>query len=151
MFLTGPALTVLAPAATLAPSLTPAAQPTISLLSDANTDSLSVDSLTLLPPADPPCLRHFTEMPADPDPQTTPDLHPAEDRKDIAGLPDQHGSRPNPDPGVIRKDDGPHPHSEPANLSEPDVTSGSRDNVETEIPAPDPEEILDLEQETEID
>uniref|UniRef100_A0A8C6U2F5 C-type lectin domain containing 16A n=1 Tax=Neogobius melanostomus TaxID=47308 RepID=A0A8C6U2F5_9GOBI len=34
----------------LAPSLTPAAQPTISLLTDSSTDSLSVESLTLLPP-----------------------------------------------------------------------------------------------------
>lgn len=41
---------------TLAPSLTPASQPNISLLTDDNTDSLSVESLTLLPPADPPHL-----------------------------------------------------------------------------------------------
>ncbi|XP_071247081.1 protein CLEC16A isoform X1 [Salvelinus alpinus] len=40
----------------LAPSLTPASQPNISLLTDDNTDSLSVESLTLLPPADPPHL-----------------------------------------------------------------------------------------------
>ncbi|CAG5897575.1 unnamed protein product [Menidia menidia] len=45
---------VLAPA--LAPSLTPAAQPTISLLTDGSADALSVESLTLLPPADPPRL-----------------------------------------------------------------------------------------------
>ncbi|XP_062388599.1 protein CLEC16A isoform X3 [Sardina pilchardus] len=44
----------------LAPSLTPAAQPSISLLSDPNTDALSADSLTLLPPADPPRLRSFS-------------------------------------------------------------------------------------------
>ncbi|XP_076122262.1 protein CLEC16A isoform X1 [Alosa pseudoharengus] len=48
------------PALALAPSLTPAAQPTISLLSDPNTDALSADSLTLLPPADPPRLRSFS-------------------------------------------------------------------------------------------
>ncbi|XP_037544831.1 protein CLEC16A [Nematolebias whitei] len=41
---------------TLAPSLTPASQPTISLLSDSNADALSVESLTLLPPADSPHL-----------------------------------------------------------------------------------------------
>ncbi|XP_054606632.2 protein CLEC16A isoform X1 [Nothobranchius furzeri] len=41
-----------APAPALAPSLTPASQPTISLL----TDNLSVESLTLLPPADSPHL-----------------------------------------------------------------------------------------------
>ncbi|XP_069762203.1 protein CLEC16A isoform X2 [Narcine bancroftii] len=39
-------------AANLAPSLTPAHQPTISLISDDNTDALSVESLTLLPPTD---------------------------------------------------------------------------------------------------
>ncbi|XP_075880013.1 protein CLEC16A isoform X5 [Nelusetta ayraudi] len=45
-----------AAAAALAPSLTPASQPTISLLTDGGADALSVDSLTLLPPADPPRL-----------------------------------------------------------------------------------------------
>ncbi|KAM4530978.1 protein CLEC16A isoform 2-T2 [Odontesthes bonariensis] len=45
---------VLAPA--LAPSLTPASQPTISLLTDSSADTLSVESLTLLPPADSPHL-----------------------------------------------------------------------------------------------
>ncbi|KAM4698360.1 protein CLEC16A isoform 2-T2 [Rhinophrynus dorsalis] len=38
---------------TLAPSLTPAPQPTISLISDENSDALSVESLTLVPPVDP--------------------------------------------------------------------------------------------------
>lgn len=42
--------------AALAPSLTPASQPTISLLTDSSSDSLSVESLTLLPPADSPHL-----------------------------------------------------------------------------------------------
>uniref|UniRef100_A0A3P8PD39 C-type lectin domain containing 16A n=1 Tax=Astatotilapia calliptera TaxID=8154 RepID=A0A3P8PD39_ASTCA len=45
-----------APAPALAPSLTPASQPTISLLTDNSADTLSVESLTLLPPADPPHL-----------------------------------------------------------------------------------------------
>uniref|UniRef100_A0A667WIT2 C-type lectin domain containing 16A n=1 Tax=Myripristis murdjan TaxID=586833 RepID=A0A667WIT2_9TELE len=45
-----------APAQALAPSLTPASQPTISLLTDDNADTLSVESLTLLPPADSPHL-----------------------------------------------------------------------------------------------
>ncbi|XP_028979686.2 protein CLEC16A isoform X3 [Esox lucius] len=40
----------------LAPSLTPASQPNISLLTDGHTDTLSMESLTLLPPADPPHL-----------------------------------------------------------------------------------------------
>ncbi|XP_060757069.1 protein CLEC16A isoform X2 [Neoarius graeffei] len=144
-----------APAAPLAPSLTPAAQPTISLLSDTNTDSLSVDSLTLLPPADPPCLRHFTRDEAehtDPaDTHTTPNMETAEDRKDVPALPEECRSHPNPESGEIRKDDGPHSDSEPAKVSELDLTSRSREKAETEIPAPDPDENLDLEQETEID
>lgn len=44
----------------LAPSLTPTPQPTISLLSDNHAETLSVESLTLLPPADPPRLRSFS-------------------------------------------------------------------------------------------
>ncbi|XP_077395610.1 protein CLEC16A isoform X2 [Festucalex cinctus] len=44
------------PPPTLAPSLTPASQPTISLLTDSSADTLSVESLTLLPPADSPHL-----------------------------------------------------------------------------------------------
>lgn len=44
----------------LAPSLTPTPQPTISLLSDNDAETLSVESLTLLPPADPPRLRSFS-------------------------------------------------------------------------------------------
>uniref|UniRef100_A0A8C2EKW3 C-type lectin domain containing 16A n=1 Tax=Cyprinus carpio TaxID=7962 RepID=A0A8C2EKW3_CYPCA len=56
--LTGPALPVSGLA--LAPSLTPARQPTISLLSDNDAETLSVDSLTLLPPAAPPRLRSFS-------------------------------------------------------------------------------------------
>uniref|UniRef100_A0A8C7Y1P9 C-type lectin domain containing 16A n=1 Tax=Oryzias sinensis TaxID=183150 RepID=A0A8C7Y1P9_9TELE len=49
-----PSTSTLCPA--LAPSLTPASQPTISLLTDSATDALSVESLTLLPPADSPHL-----------------------------------------------------------------------------------------------
>ncbi|XP_075996038.1 protein CLEC16A isoform X3 [Genypterus blacodes] len=44
----------------LAPSLTPASQPNISLLTDNNADGLSVESLTLLPPADSPHLHPCT-------------------------------------------------------------------------------------------
>ncbi|XP_033826487.1 protein CLEC16A isoform X3 [Periophthalmus magnuspinnatus] len=46
----------------LAPSLTPATQPTISLLTDDATDSLSVESLTLLPPAGSPHLHPCTSV-----------------------------------------------------------------------------------------
>uniref|UniRef100_A0A3B3UB81 C-type lectin domain containing 16A n=1 Tax=Poecilia latipinna TaxID=48699 RepID=A0A3B3UB81_9TELE len=49
----------LVPAPALAPSLTPASQPTISLLTDSNADTLSVESLTLLPPADSPHLHPY--------------------------------------------------------------------------------------------
>uniref|UniRef100_A0A8C6U614 C-type lectin domain containing 16A n=1 Tax=Neogobius melanostomus TaxID=47308 RepID=A0A8C6U614_9GOBI len=52
----------------LAPSLTPAAQPTISLLTDSSTDSLSVESLTLLPPL---TRRTCTPAPATPRNQMT--------------------------------------------------------------------------------
>ncbi|XP_060748154.1 protein CLEC16A isoform X2 [Tachysurus vachellii] len=130
----------------LAPSLTPAAQPTISLLSDTNTDSLSVDSLTLLPPADPPCLRRFSRdeaAPAGPDTRTAPNLQGAEDRKDISASLEEHGSYTREND----RDGEPHqPDSEPAKVSEPDLTSRSREKVESEA-----EDNLDLEQETEID
>uniref|UniRef100_A0A3Q3K1X6 Uncharacterized protein n=1 Tax=Monopterus albus TaxID=43700 RepID=A0A3Q3K1X6_MONAL len=50
----------------LAPSLTPASQPTISLLTDDRADTLSVESLTLLPPTDSPhlhpCTSHIPMM-----------------------------------------------------------------------------------------
>ncbi|XP_075035908.1 protein CLEC16A isoform X2 [Mixophyes fleayi] len=44
----------------LAPSLTPAPQPTISLISDDNTDALSVESLTLVLPVDPHSIHTFS-------------------------------------------------------------------------------------------
>ncbi|XP_038676859.1 protein CLEC16A isoform X2 [Scyliorhinus canicula] len=46
----------------LAPSLTPAHQPTISLISDDNTDTLSVESLTLLPPTDEQQIRSVSTL-----------------------------------------------------------------------------------------
>ncbi|XP_061568817.1 protein CLEC16A isoform X1 [Cololabis saira] len=57
-FSTGNVTPVSSPA--LAPSLTPASQPTISLLTDSSADTLSVESLTLLPPADSPHLHPCT-------------------------------------------------------------------------------------------
>ncbi|XP_075623878.1 protein CLEC16A isoform X7 [Balearica regulorum gibbericeps] len=45
--------------ANLSPSLIPAQQPTISLITDDNTDALSVESLTLVPPVDPHSIRTF--------------------------------------------------------------------------------------------
>ncbi|XP_014792040.1 PREDICTED: protein CLEC16A isoform X4 [Calidris pugnax] len=46
--------------ANLSPSLIPAQQPTISLITDDNTDALSVESLTLVPPVDPHSIRTFS-------------------------------------------------------------------------------------------
>ncbi|XP_074014522.1 protein CLEC16A isoform X3 [Numenius arquata] len=46
--------------ANLSPSLIPAQQPTISLITDDNTDTLSVESLTLVPPVDPHSIRTFS-------------------------------------------------------------------------------------------
>uniref|UniRef100_A0AAZ3PRY1 C-type lectin domain containing 16A n=1 Tax=Oncorhynchus tshawytscha TaxID=74940 RepID=A0AAZ3PRY1_ONCTS len=57
----------------LAPSLTPASQPNISLLTDDNTDSLSVESLTLLPPAD---HLHLSGFPPPPSPDGIRLLNP---------------------------------------------------------------------------
>ncbi|XP_042654432.1 protein CLEC16A isoform X5 [Tyto alba] len=47
----------------LSPSLIPAQQPTISLITDDNTDALSVESLTLVPPVDPHSIRTFSYIP----------------------------------------------------------------------------------------
>ncbi|XP_038006662.1 protein CLEC16A isoform X3 [Motacilla alba alba] len=49
--------------ANLSPSLIPAQQPTISLLTDDSTDTLSVESLTLVPPVDPHSIRTFSCVP----------------------------------------------------------------------------------------
>ncbi|XP_037239674.1 protein CLEC16A isoform X1 [Falco biarmicus] len=49
--------------ANLSPSLIPAQQPTISLITDDNTDALSVESLTLVPPVDPHSIRTFSCIP----------------------------------------------------------------------------------------
>lgn len=48
----------------LSPSLIPAQQPTISLLCEDTADTLSVESLTLVPPVDPHSLRTLTGIPA---------------------------------------------------------------------------------------
>ncbi|NXI44969.1 CL16A protein, partial [Galbula dea] len=49
--------------ANLSPSLIPAQQPTISLLTDDSTDALSVESLTLVPPVEPQAIRTFGCLP----------------------------------------------------------------------------------------
>ncbi|XP_045141495.1 protein CLEC16A isoform X3 [Echinops telfairi] len=52
--------------ATLSPSLVPAPQPTISLLCEDTADTLSVESLTLVPPVDPHSLHTLTAIPLPP-------------------------------------------------------------------------------------
>uniref|UniRef100_A0A8D0GCT5 C-type lectin domain containing 16A n=1 Tax=Sphenodon punctatus TaxID=8508 RepID=A0A8D0GCT5_SPHPU len=49
--------------ANLSPSLIPAQQPTISLISNDNTDALSVESLTLVPPVEPHSIHAFSCVP----------------------------------------------------------------------------------------
>lgn len=55
-------------AAHLSPSLLPAQQPTISLLYEDTADTLSVESLTLVPPVDPHSLRTLPGLPQPPTP-----------------------------------------------------------------------------------
>ncbi|XP_049323749.1 protein CLEC16A isoform X2 [Astyanax mexicanus] len=159
--LTDPALPVPAPA--LAPSLTPAAQPTISLLSDADAETLSVDSLTLLPPADPPRLRSFsTQSSAQ---EEAPDATQHEHTEPVSDPPpDDDGNGENTqeedrkDISVIPEEDEPSPDSEPAETRPPN-TDSSREEAQTQAesePAVNPhlsdlEDNPDLEQETEID
>ncbi|XP_045398549.1 protein CLEC16A isoform X3 [Lemur catta] len=52
----------------LSPSLVPAPQPTLSLLCEDTADTLSVESLTLVPPVDPHSLRALTSIPLPPTP-----------------------------------------------------------------------------------
>lgn len=156
MGLTGPVLPV--SGLSLAPSLTPAPQPTISLLSNNDAETLSVDSLTLLPPADPPRLRSFSAqssvqddvssegdemIPAgrtEDDRTGAADTQPQEDRKDIP---------------VIREEDEASPESEPL-LSEEteDVQSDelvTQSKTDSSGVTADQEDNPDLEEETAID
>ncbi|XP_037598445.1 protein CLEC16A isoform X5 [Cebus imitator] len=57
--------------ASLSPSLVPAQQPTISLLCEDAADTLSVESLTLVPPVDPHSLRSLTGISPLPTPAAT--------------------------------------------------------------------------------
>ncbi|XP_056114146.1 protein CLEC16A [Rhinichthys klamathensis goyatoka] len=90
----------------LAPSLTPAPQPTISLLSNNDAETLSVDSLTLLPPADPPRLRSFSTQSSVQDADeiisagqtdgrmVAVDAQSQDDRKDIPVIPEEDEASP---------------------------------------------------------
>ncbi|XP_067270709.1 protein CLEC16A [Pseudorasbora parva] len=138
----------------LAPSLTPAPQPTISLLSNNDAETLSVDSLTLLPPADPPRLRSFSaqssvqdDASADGDEmivasQTEDDHTEAtdaqshDDRKDIPAIPEEDEAS---------QDSGPLLSEETE-----DLTQVQREEPMTH-PETDSEDNPDLEEETAID
>ncbi|XP_026858530.2 protein CLEC16A isoform X1 [Electrophorus electricus] len=137
----------------LAPSLTPTAQPTISLLSDADGDALSVDSLTLLPPTDPPHLRPLRSAAAglsleDTGSETSIVQVDEEEEEEVT---------------TILKEDEPSSDSEAAEVSPPGTCIREREESEDEprpleanksadpIPQCDSEHCPDVEQETEID
>lgn len=171
--LTDPALPVPAPA--LAPSLTPAAQPTISLLSDTDAETLSVDSLTLLPPADPPRLRSFStqssaqEETSGASQDTTQDEYAKpiseqssdnssntenvqeEDRKDITIIPEEDEPSPDSEPAEVRalKADSEEPVPGPSSREEAQTQAETEPAINP--PLSDLEDNPDLEQETEID
>ncbi|XP_054445552.1 protein CLEC16A isoform X3 [Pteronotus mesoamericanus] len=63
----------------LSPSLTPAQQPTISLLCEDTADTLSVESLTLVPPVDPHSLRTLAGVPPTPALATEGTVTPGEE------------------------------------------------------------------------
>ncbi|XP_076839911.1 protein CLEC16A isoform X2 [Brachyhypopomus gauderio] len=132
----------------LAPSLTPTAQPTISLLADG--DTLSVDSLTLLPPADPPRLHPLGtqvaghgDTPASGGPPqedtgsetTNVDVEEEEedDDDDVAPMSKEAAEVSTTGPGTREPDE--EPGTDPAGP----------------VPQPDSDDCPDLEQETEID
>ncbi|XP_067859438.1 protein CLEC16A [Heptranchias perlo] len=82
-------------ATNLAPSLTPAHQPTISLISDDNTDALSVESLTLLPPADAQQIRSVSTLTQ---PSTTSVSNGMKDNEDIKENEDAEATEPTVNP-----------------------------------------------------
>ncbi|XP_016109202.1 protein CLEC16A-like isoform X4 [Sinocyclocheilus grahami] len=145
----------------LAPSLTPAPQPTISLLSDNDAETLSVDSLTLLPPADPPRLRSFStqssvqdEASADGEEMSVPGqkednttgaryAQSQDDRKDISIIPekDEPSSEPGPLLSAETEDLMQIQREEP--VTQPEIDSIGVTADQTDNP--------DLEEETAID
>ncbi|TRY86876.1 hypothetical protein DNTS_009009 [Danionella cerebrum] len=130
----------------LAPSLTPAPQPTISLLSDNDAETLSVDSLTLLPPSDPPCLHSFSTQSSiqdDEEDMSAP----------IKGVIETQADNERKDIPVIPEED--EPKAKPCSCGE----SGDLTQVLQEEPVTQPEtdsrgdqeDNPDLEEETTID
>uniref|UniRef100_A0A8C2IQ37 C-type lectin domain containing 16A n=1 Tax=Cyprinus carpio TaxID=7962 RepID=A0A8C2IQ37_CYPCA len=145
----------------LAPSLTPAPQPTISLLSDNNAETLSVDSLTLLPPADPPRLRSFSTQSsiqddASADGEETAVASRKED--DDTGARDAQTRDDRKDISIIPEEDEPSSESVPLLSAETEdlmqiqreepVTQSKTDSIGVMA---DQEDNPDLEEETAID
>uniref|UniRef100_A0A8C1PVY1 C-type lectin domain containing 16A n=1 Tax=Cyprinus carpio TaxID=7962 RepID=A0A8C1PVY1_CYPCA len=167
---TGPADSVTASSASthtitqrlaLAPSLTPAPQPTISLLSDNNAETLSVDSLTLLPPADPPRLRSFSTQSsiqddASADGEETAVASRKED--DDTGARDAQTRDDRKDISIIPEEDEPSSESVPLLTAETeDLMQIQREEPVTQFKTDsigvmaDQEDNPDLEEETAID
>ncbi|XP_039542176.1 protein CLEC16A isoform X3 [Pimephales promelas] len=139
----------------LAPSLTPAPQPTISLLSNDDAETLSVDSLTLLPPADPPRLRSFSSQSAVPDADEMISTGQTDDHMEAVDAQSQDDRKDIP---VIQEEDEASPESEHL-LSEEteDLTKAQREEPMTQPETDsagvvtDQEDNPDLEEETAID
>ncbi|XP_056309490.1 protein CLEC16A isoform X2 [Danio aesculapii] len=137
---------------TLAPSLTPAPQPTISLLSDNDAETLSVESLTLLPPADPPRLRSFSTQSSIQDEDEVTNTSRPED--DCTGVKDAQSQ----DISIIPEEDEPSPESGPLlGVETEDLMQAQREEPVTQpetdsmgVPA-NQEDNPDLEEETAID
>uniref|UniRef100_A0A8C1UAS7 C-type lectin domain containing 16A n=1 Tax=Cyprinus carpio TaxID=7962 RepID=A0A8C1UAS7_CYPCA len=167
---TGPADSVTASSASthtitqrlaLAPSLTPAPQPTISLLSDNNAETLSVDSLTLLPPADPPRLRSFsTQSSIQDDASADGEERAVASRKedDDTGARDAQTRDDRKDISIIPEEDEPSSESVPLLSAETeDLMQIQREEPVTQFKTDsigvmaDQEDNPDLEEETAID
>ncbi|XP_051995193.1 protein CLEC16A-like isoform X2 [Xyrauchen texanus] len=132
----------------LAPSLTPTPQPTISLLSDNDAETLSVDSLTLLPPADPPRLRSFsTQSSVQDDASVDLDNTPAATQMEdgSTGAVDKQHQKDKNDISVILEEHEPFPESGPSE-SEP-LSGDTREDPMIQPKTGKP----DLEEETAID
>ncbi|XP_016338130.1 protein CLEC16A-like isoform X3 [Sinocyclocheilus anshuiensis] len=146
---------------TLAPSLTPAPQPTISLLSDNDAETLSVDSLTLLPPADPPRLRSFsTQSSVQDDASADGEETAVAGRKedDDTGATDSQSQDDRKDIPIIPEEDEPSPESRPLlSVETEDLTQIQREEPVTQPETDsigvtaDQEDNPDLEEETAID
>ncbi|XP_058624437.1 protein CLEC16A isoform X1 [Onychostoma macrolepis] len=142
----------------LAPSLTPAPQPTISLLSDNDAETLSVDSLTLLPPADPPRLRSFsTQSSVQDDVCADGEETAVAGRKEDynTGARDAQSQDDREDISIIPEEDEPSSESGPLlNAETEDLMQIQREEPVTQLETDsmgDQEDNPDLEEETTID